>query len=60
MQTPFLPTIPASSSARLSTRKSQPSAGRSIAREGITVTGRVSTVLQSSALGLLLIAILAD
>lgn len=57
MQMSSLLTISASDSARLPTWEVQPSAGRSIAVEGIAV--RVLRVLRISALGLL-IAILAD
>lgn len=52
--------IPASGLARLFSRESQPSLGRSIALEGIAVTGRVPNALRILALVLLLIAILPD
>jgi hypothetical protein len=61
MMTPFVfPTIPASSTASLLTQEQGVSTDRSIAHEGIAVSGRVPSVYWISALVLLLIAILAD
>lgn len=54
------PTILRSDVARPLAREVQLSEGRSIAIEGIAVWGRARSVLRSSALVLLLIAILAD